>query len=352
MKMLHKFDTRIDKCAAEIDKRNRRNFCMLANGAMLFSVFIFLITIILPYYRPLLFSHAFLVLYSVLLFFLSRWCQQKNTKRIRPVMYLAFAPILIAGVLMGTCLDPANPAVSIIIYICILPLFIMDKPWRILLYQLFFAAVFVLFSRYFKTQEVFLSDVRYLPIYLGLGMATNVFSLMERVESAENYVRIQHESEKDMLTGLFNRKSGEEKVRDLFKAKVPGTFAILDIDDFKAINDQYGHQTGDEVLRKVSAALNSTFRSTDVIWRLGGDEFSVFAISMVDEDTCQQRFRELNLRLQEIRTAPASSRRISVSVGCTICMNETPVFEDVYHTSDVALYKAKKSGKGRLIISS
>lgn len=349
MNILYKFDKRIEKCATEVDKRNRRNFYMLSNDALMFSVLVFAATIFLPDYRPLLFSHGFLVLYSGLLFFLSRWCQQKSTKHIRLIMYLAFVPILLAAVLMGSSLDPAKPAVSIIIYICILPLFIIDKPWRILLYQMIFAVTFILFSRHFKTPDLFFDDIRYLPIYLGLGMSMNVFSLVERVESAENYMRIQRESERDALTGLYNRKSGEEKVKEFFRAKVHGTFSILDIDNFKAINDRYGHQTGDDVLREVSAALISTFRSSDVIWRLGGDEFSVFAISMVDQDTCRQRFEDLNLRLSKINETLEIKEEITVSIGCTICIGETLLFEDIYHSSDEALYKVKKSGKGRMV---
>ena len=89
------------------------------------------------------------------------------------------------------------------IFLCILPLFIIDKPWHIIAYQLFFATVFVVCSRVFKSTAVFLEDIFYLPIYLALGIGANLFSLIDKVESAENFVRIRHVEPDGRLVEAF-----------------------------------------------------------------------------------------------------------------------------------------------------
>lgn len=350
--MLNKLGERIDRCAAEIDSRNRRNLVVFSNGALLVSSIVFLASLLWPYYHALLLSHGLLFLYSGLLFFGSRYIQQRKLRRIRLILYLAFAPIMTAGVLLGSFFDPGRAAVSIVIFLCILPLFIIDKPWRIIGYQLFFAAAFVVCSFLSKTPEIFREDVFYLPIYLALGIGANIFTMYDKIESAESYVRIRHESEHDPLTELYNRKSGEEKLKSLFRAQVHGTFAILDVDNFKQINDRLGHQAGDAALCAVSDAVQKVFRSSDVVWRLGGDEFAVYAVNMLDADTCRRRFEALAGRLAEAETAPYGKLGLRVSVGCTICAGERLDFELIYKSSDAALYEAKNAGKGMIVVHS
>lgn len=351
MKTLHALNGLVREYAAEIDKRNRSSFVLFSNGALILSALIFSVTLLVPDYRSLMPSHGIIFLYSALLFFFSRWCSQKNDAYIRLEMYLAFVPLLVGAVLLGTVLDPLKPAISIVIYICLLPLFIIDRPDRIIAYQIFFAVVFVIMSRLCKPAQIFRDDTLYLPIYLALGIGTNIFSLMERVESAKNYCLLRHESERDSLTTLLNRKSGEEKLKVLFQSQVHGTFAIVDIDDFKGFNDRYGHQTGDCILQEVSRAILSVFRTSDIVWRLGGDEFAVYAVNMTDAATCIRRFEAVRDRLSAISLPAGVNEKISVSVGCTVCLGEHLNFEEVYKTSDASLYRAKKSGKGRMVIS-
>ena len=350
--MLGKLAERIDRCSEEVDFRNRRNLVIFSNGALAVSSIILLASLIWPYYRPLLLTHGMLFLYSAVLFFFSRFCQQKQLRHIRLAMYLAFAPIMAAGVLLGSYYDPSRAAVSIMIFLCILPLFIIDKPWHIIAYQLFFATVFVVCSRVFKSTAVFLEDIFYLPIYLALGIGANLFSLIDKVESAENFVRIRHESEHDPLTELLNRKSGEEKMKSLFSAQVHGTFAIIDIDDFKQINDRLGHQAGDAALRSVSDGIRRVFRASDVLWRMGGDEFAIYAVNMLDADTCRKRFEALTRQLAETEIPPYGRMELHVSIGCTICAGEHLDFETIYQRSDAALYEAKSAGKGTIVVKS
>lgn len=348
--MLRKLSERADRCAAEIDSRNRRNLVLFSDGALLIAAAAFAASLIWPYYRSFLLSHGLLLLYTVALFFFARFCQQKQLKHIRAAMYLAFAPYMAGAVLLGSFFDPSRPAVTIIIFLCVLPLFIIDKPRRVVAYQAGFAAVFVVCAYFAKPLSVFYDDVFYLPIYLSFGVGANILVMTDKIESAENVVRIRHESEHDALTELLNRKSGEEKLQAMFRAQIHGTFAVADIDNFKSFNDRYGHQAGDAVLCEVSRAMRSVFRASDIIWRLGGDEFAIYAVNMLDPATCRKRFEALTERIAAAQIPPYGTLSIRVSVGCVICRGERLDFEQIYQASDAALYEAKNAGKGTIVI--
>lgn len=350
MKSLFELDARIDKCKVEIDSRNRRNFVLLATGALIISVPIFAASLIFKSYSGLMLSHGLLFVYCLAMFFMAKYCDSKKTPYIRVAFYAALTPIMIIAILFGSFLDTKNPAITLIILICILPIFLIDKLWRIILFQLAATGIFVICSYLAKSPEMFHSDVLYLPIYIALGIGTNIFTLIFKVENAENFVGISFESEHDPLTTLLNRRSGEEMVAAMFDGQTRGALAIIDIDDFKLVNDSYGHQAGDFVLQQVSQIMKAVFRTTDVIWRLGGDEFAIFAVNVISADICRKRFDEVMHRIRQLQIPGYEELAITVSIGCAICNEQRMTFDDAYRESDDALYQAKKAGKDRLVI--
>jgi len=350
MNILNSLANRINLCSEEVDNRNRSNLILFSKGALLLATIIICLGLILPYYRWLLLPHSILFIYTALLFFLAKYCQKNKIKHIRAIQYLLFTPLLIGGVLSSSVLDPTQQGITIILFICILPLFIIDNPWRIISYQLLFAGLFVIFAYYFKPYEVFLSDMLYLPIYMAYIIGVNIFVLMEKVSGVENYLLVCKAAEQDTLTELYNRASGELKVKQLLQKNISGSFAILDIDNFKSINDKYGHQLGDEVICKVAQVMHSVFRSTDILWRLGGDEFAIYALDITNPEICQQRFTKLMKLLENLYFPQVGAIRVGISIGCTICKSSNLEFSQLYKSSDEALYESKNNGKGQLIL--
>jgi len=151
-------------------------------------------------------------------------------------------------------------------------------------------------------------------------------------------------SETDRMTGLFDRVSGERMVNELLEAGNSGMFIEVDIDRFKGINDTYGHQTGDQVIQAVADALRATFRSNDVMMRLGGDEFSVYAIGIIDQEMGRAIINRLFERIRNLQIAKIPAGKISVSVGAVIHaeQNETS-FGELYACADKAMYVSKKT---------
>jgi diguanylate cyclase (GGDEF)-like protein len=161
----------------------------------------------------------------------------------------------------------------------------------------------------------------------------------------------------DPLTHLWNRRGASVLLKGAFEAAdqrgTPLALALLDLDNFKRINDTRGHQAGDETLRRVASRLLSTVRSEDSICRLGGDEFLVL---MNDTDAATASHVAERIR-RAITDAPVPTRdgplTVSVSVGCTVRLprDTTPV-EALLERADKALMASKAGGRNRVRMTS
>jgi len=153
----------------------------------------------------------------------------------------------------------------------------------------------------------------------------------------------------DKLTGLYNRQKTDEKLMEE-QGKVDRypthncSIMLIDIDYFKSVNDKYGHQTGDTILRLIANILTNTLRQTDVIGRWGGEEFMVIlSHSSID----QTHIVAENLR-QAIESYPFElDQPITISIGIGKLKRGLSIHETIGHI-DEALYEAKKGGRNRV----
>jgi diguanylate cyclase (GGDEF)-like protein len=167
--------------------------------------------------------------------------------------------------------------------------------------------------------------------------------------------RLAHAATVDSLTGLFNRPYLDVRLREEVerarRGSSPLTVMMADIDDFKAINDRYGHQTGDAVLQAAGAVFRSAVRVFDVCARYGGDEFAIL-MPMSDWSSaaaCGERIRQ---RLTErAASVGVASPQLTVSIGVAVAEpGDTP--EDLIRRADRCLYQAKAEGKNRVCLTS
>ncbi|HHT81112.1 MAG TPA: GGDEF domain-containing protein [Spirochaetales bacterium] len=154
----------------------------------------------------------------------------------------------------------------------------------------------------------------------------------------------------DPLTGVLNRSAFESQVIQQIELcstqECIGAFFMLDIDQFKWINDTYGHDRGDDVLREVTKALRGVFRPTDIIARPGGDEFAIFISGIPSFEVAITKAQNICHALRTIKLSE-DGLHLSCSVGVSIYPEHGTTFQDLYHTSDLALYLAKREGKDR-----
>lgn len=160
-------------------------------------------------------------------------------------------------------------------------------------------------------------------------------------------------AETDHLTGLENRVSFQKRVNAYLRTKMQegqmDAFIMIDIDNFKQVNDNYGHLVGDEVLQKCAEALKSIFRSSDLVARLGGDEIAVFCKQVGGVETVTEKARRMKEAWSKL---PLNAGDLSITASIGICLVEdtTVTYLDLYQQADAAMYQAKKQGRDRYVI--
>ena len=191
-----------------------------------------------------------------------------------------------------------------------------------------------------------------LALFQQIHMLSELFRCRKNLKSMEG---IQERAEKDVLTGLFNRGAARQRINRLLSqtpSQQNGISALLmiDLDNFKTINDTYGHLFGDEVLTRTASRIRKLFRSNDVIGRIGGDEFIVFIDTIPGIELIQTRCRQLIEALQTSFFEDDNGIHISASVGVALVPEHGNTLTELYHKADQALYKAKKLGKNQFYI--
>lgn len=158
----------------------------------------------------------------------------------------------------------------------------------------------------------------------------------------------------DALTGLVNRRRAITRIKFLLRLCIrqrsPLALALLDLDHFKQINDQYGHATGDRVLKKVGSLLRHSFRPEDVTARVGGEEFLVAAYGS-NHQNLAQRLRQCldQLTGYGFSIQGKDSFRVSFSAGVVEFSEQCKDFQSLYEAADELLYQAKEQGRRRVV---
>ncbi|MBR6551213.1 MAG: diguanylate cyclase [Clostridia bacterium] len=160
--------------------------------------------------------------------------------------------------------------------------------------------------------------------------------------------RLIAQAETDQLTGFLNKVSTGLKINELIKEypNEPGTMFLIDIDDFKLLNDTYGHHEGDIFLREFTSKLTLAFRSTDILGRVGGEEFVVFVNGLGDvKELVEEKAKEIEKICHSVKLEKAKDRVMSCSIGVAIYPETGMDYNDLFEKSDEAMYYVKKHGK-------
>lgn len=168
-------------------------------------------------------------------------------------------------------------------------------------------------------------------------------------ERKQKDLEILKQSQKDGLTGLYNKKVTQSLIEDYFNGEGrDGRHAVImvDIDNFKRINDTLGHIQGDVALMKVAQKLQSLFRSSDIVGRIGGDEFFVLLKNYISPEMLISKLQNVGKIFNDIRLED-ETYRISGSIGVSLYPEDGLSYEELYKKSDIALYYSKEHGKNQ-----
>ena len=162
--------------------------------------------------------------------------------------------------------------------------------------------------------------------------------------------QLEVKADTDLLTGLNNKLATERKIKEYIE-KNPNSQSmmfVLDIDNFKKINDTMGHAFGDEVLRSLGKQIGVLFRATDIIGRAGGDEFIIFLKGIKDTESIKKEAKKVEDFFKDFKAGEYTKYSATASIGVAIFPKEGDSFENIYKAADKALYKAKERGKNQL----
>lgn len=162
----------------------------------------------------------------------------------------------------------------------------------------------------------------------------------------EENQRLNKLAQTDWLTGLYNRMAVEQKVDDWLKSGRQGTLFVLDVDNFKGINDRYGHIAGDRVLQQIGELLSKLAFRTDIVGRIGGDEFIIFMPVNRDAGFIESRCRQIEQRFQDLPRSRFMVRKISLTV-CGSGYQDGDDYQSLFDRADQNLLQAKAMKKGR-----
>ena len=191
-----------------------------------------------------------------------------------------------------------------------------------------------------KLDYVYTRDSLSGDVYVYLA----VFDVDLQVEQGE---KLKLSASTDFLTGILNRAAMEKQIEEkLDKTVNEGTFYIIDVDNFKSVNDVLGHPVGDQLLKRISAIISDSFRADDLVGRLGGDEFCVFMKDTVNLEAVEAKAKMLNERCRlECTGENGENVKVSVSIGIASCQKDVSNYDELYRCADLALYETKRKGK-------
>ena len=198
-------------------------------------------------------------------------------------------------------------------------------------------------------EDYFWVETKYLAYFEG-DEAAMIFGSVRNIDQRKKrQLRLVHEAEHDTLTGLLNKQAlqqhAEEYLSHLAAEAKESALLLIDADGFKDINDSMGHLFGDKVLAEMAKAIQHHFRNTEIIGRIGGDEFVVLFHDLPPEDLLRDRCQSL---IDDIRCTYHAEHKdlpFSICIGVALCPSHGRTYEELFTHADRALYEAKRRGK-------
>jgi diguanylate cyclase (GGDEF)-like protein len=183
---------------------------------------------------------------------------------------------------------------------------------------------------------------------LAIGKISNINMFKKEIE------QLEYESKTDSLTGAYNKMATKNMIDSYIAKHASGAHMLLliDVDDFKKVNDTYGHQCGDEILTYVIRNLRETYVSGEVIGRVGGDEFVVFIGEVKDKEQLLEKAQELHALLHRPYQRGNQTIPVSASIGVAMCPEDGASYDELLYCADHALYEVKATQKGNFAIYS
>lgn len=190
----------------------------------------------------------------------------------------------------------------------------------------------------------------FLIIIILFVVVITIINIVQIYVSTRTTEDMQGKVDSDQLTGLRNKVATERDIKNYIDNHPDdmGMLFLIDIDNFKKINDTMGHAFGDEVLRELGRNIGINFRVSDIIGRIGGDEFMIFLKNLKEDQNTIREAQKLTYFFKHFQVGDYVKYSVTASIGAAVYPAHGTDFESLYKAADQAVYKSKKRGKNRL----
>lgn len=329
-----------ERHSEEMRAENRRTLHYLNGLCCCCAVVMLLASWLLPSWHRGFALH--LVFFSAAL-----WCTVKNKhKHLSAGLYTSMAVLYAFAIFNHILVTPEEYAVYICVALAILPTLVVDVYWHTALVSVAAWGLFLVGTICYGAVGVAAHNIINATLALTLGLTMGFRNIRAHAESIALQETVLTQRDIDQLTRTVTRRTGEERARLILqRGDDVCTMFILDVDNFKKVNDTYGHGYGDQILRMVADTLRSSFRAVDLVFRLGGDEFMVLVVGNADESWIKDKSEQVLHKMAQAVPPGGKMARVSVSIGAVQCPKYGTEFAELYRKADHALYKAKRAGK-------
>ncbi len=337
-----------NKVRPEILTSNRKIFLALSFILLILFFLLFVLSIVTP--EPILVQSRklYLILSLIMLFNISlgRFLSGRYDFFVLPFCYLFLLAINFYSIAVGIYKDPTQYAVAFSATIFIAPVLFVERTHRMNIFSTVMELLFITLSFYEKSRSTAMMD--FLNSICFWMLSCFLCAYLNHIRISDILLRksIQTEADFDVLTSVLKKSSFVREVqRFLHGGRSCGTLFIIDIDNFKNINDTYGHMVGDKIISSIALCIKKTFRTSDLIGRFGGDEFIVFMPNNLKEKMAAQKSENVINLVKNTVFLPDSEKSATVSVGSAVTAANSEKYETLFMKADAALYKAKQNGK-------
>lgn len=247
---------------------------------------------------------------------------------------------------------PEKPAIyfpTVLVAMSVLFVFTYIK---LAIMQIGFTVVFLAIDHWIKTADAYSYDAFATTAALIVGLICAYIVTDLRLKEYRVQVQLQRLSSIDSLTGLYNKRMTRQLCSQYLKQadrQLQCVLFIIDLDNFKSINDRQGHMKGDLVLTKIGRCLRECFREEDILGRIGGDEFLAFMTGTSDRTIAETRAGLVIDAVSKVNS-DTPSLQVTCSIGVAICDGKPMDYNQLFANADKAMYHAKLKGKNEFAV--
>ena len=183
----------------------------------------------------------------------------------------------------------------------------------------------------------------------GMRLPNKVVGRIVNIDAHKRELdRLRFKAQRDLMTNVYNKNTAREKVNEILKKGKKyerHALFVIDIDDFKHVNDTYGHLQGDHVLTTIITNMKNLFREEDIIGRIGGDEFVVLMRNVSGKDQIVHKAEDICKIFNQVFRYNEVTMQVSCSIGLAVYPMDGVTYEELLEHADIALYEVKSDGK-------